>query len=94
MVPTAVLLLLQVPPVTELESGMHEPTHTAVPPLIAPGAGVMVNDLVTVQPLPVEYVSVAGPFETPHTRPLQVHAIEILELVVLQAPPVAASVKV
>ena len=52
MVATAVLLLVQVPPGTELVTTVEEPTHTAVLPDIALGDKNTVTTLVLLQPAP------------------------------------------
>jgi hypothetical protein len=50
MVATLVVLLLHVPPGTELERVTQEPTQTAPGPTIAPGELLMVTFAVTWQP--------------------------------------------
>jgi hypothetical protein len=47
-VPTAVLLLLHVPPDVALDKAVVCPTHIDVPPVMAPGGVLMVNVVVAV----------------------------------------------
>ncbi len=47
-VPTAVLLLLHVPPAVAFDKAVVCPTHIDVPPVIAPGGVLMVNVFVAV----------------------------------------------
>ena len=47
----AVLLLVHVPPLTELVNVVERPTHTAVAPPIAAGEGLMVTGVETKQPV-------------------------------------------
>ena len=93
-VPTAVLLLLQVPaPVASL-SVIAEPWQTTVVPEIADGVAITVTAVVAVQP-PLLYVIedvpvVAPPVTTPEDEPIV--AIPVLPLV--HVPPVVASLSV
>lgn len=50
-VATAVLLLLQLPPVIEFTSVIVAPLHTVVGPVIGPGARFTVTTAVTKQPV-------------------------------------------
>ena len=47
IVPTATLLLLQVPPVTELLKEVEEPAQTLAVPVIVAGEGLIVSIVVT-----------------------------------------------
>ena len=52
IVATAVLLLLQVPPVVSSAREAVAPTHTVELPVIADGTGLTVNAMVAIQPAP------------------------------------------
>jgi hypothetical protein len=52
IVATAVLPLVHVPPVVALASVVVSPTHTAVPPVIAAGSGLIVTIFEIMQPVP------------------------------------------
>lgn len=51
IVPTAILLLLQLPPVIPSINVIVLPEHTVVGPVIGPGAGFTVTVVVTKQPV-------------------------------------------
>jgi hypothetical protein len=86
-----VLLLLQDPPVEVVASVFVWPTQRPMVPVIVAGATFMVIGLVTVQPVPREWVIVTVPEITPLTmadvEPMP--AIDVLLLV--HTPPVMAS---
>ena len=52
-VPTAVLLLLHVPPAVPSVNVVVKPTHTVIVPVITPGNGFTVTTAVMIQPVPI-----------------------------------------
>lgn len=94
--PTAaipVLLLLHVPPDVASVSVVAVPAHMLAAPLIGEGEGKTVIDLVTVHPVPSEYVMRVVPVATPVTTPLREPTLTCAELQ-LHQPPGIASVRV
>ena len=72
-VPTAamaVLLLLQLPPPDTSDKVVARPTHTSVLPLTPTDVAVTVTTVVSIHPVPSEYVIVVVPAEMPVTTPL------------------------
>ena len=71
MVPTAVLLLLQValPPLTQV-SADEEAAQTPKLPLMAGGLLAIFTDFVTKHPLPVTYVIITAPAVIPRSTPV------------------------
>lgn len=96
MVPTAVLLLLHVPPVLASESVVVEPTQTVDAPAMGSGSGLTVITLVVVatpQPLVTVYTIVSTPAVTPVTIP-EASTVATRVLVLLHTPPVTEPVTV
>ena len=104
MVPVALtvavvgLLLLQVPPLVASVRVLEEPGHTTVEPLMLPAVGVPVTVIVAVavavpQLLLTLYVIVAVPVAIPVTVPVAL-IDAMAALLLLQVPPVVASVRV
>lgn len=86
-VPTAALLLVQVPPgVVEL-STVVKPVHTVLLPVIAAGRGLTVTTAVRVQPLVPKQVIVAVPVATPVTTPDEEPIVATVVLLLLQVAP-------
>lgn len=93
-VATAVLLLLQVPPVVEFVRVVVAPSHTVKEPLMADGSGFTTNVVVLVHPALMWYVIVAVPAVTPVTSPVPVLTVAIAVLLLLHVPPDVACDKV
>ncbi len=91
MVPTAVLLLLQValPPMTQV-SAEDEEAHTARFPLIAGGLFATLTDLVTKHPFPVTYVITTAPAVIPLNTPVEPSMLPTAGLLLLHVPPLTA----
>ena len=70
MVPTAGVLLLQVPPAVLLPSVVVWPAHTSGIPLIVPGTALTVITIVFWQPVAGVLVIVAVPLLSPVTSPV------------------------
>ena len=70
MVPTAGVLLLQVPPAVLLPSVVVWPAHTSGIPLIVPGTALIVITIVFWQPVAGVLVIVAVPLLSPVTSPV------------------------
>ena len=94
IVAIAVLLLLHVPPVVASASDADIPTQTDDGPVIPAGSGFTVAGMVVVQPVPSEYVIVTVPVMTPASKPVAEPMVAMVVLLLLQAPPVDASLSV
>lgn len=98
IVPTAVVPLLQVPPVTASVSDTLAPAHTCVVPVIVPAAGNEFTEMIAVaytvpQPFVTPYEIVAVPNATPVTIPVDpTEAVDGAPLV--HVPPLTAFVSV
>jgi len=88
-----VLLLLHVPPAVASVRVELAPTHACRVPPIAAGIGSTVNVAKALQPSEEVYVIVTVPAETPVTVP-PVLTVAVAELLLLQLPPVVASLSV
>src|SRR5947207_1816232 len=88
----AVLLLLQVPPLTPSVSSMLSFWHTTDGPRMAVGVGLTVTVVVTKQ-MPMAYVMVAVPTDTPQVIPVA-PTVATAVLLLLQVPPPTASPRV
>ena len=86
-------LLLQVPEGVTHESVVVPPTQRLPVPVMGSGEAITVIVLVTVQPVPNEYVIVVLPGATPSTTPLREPTVATPELL-LQTPPGTPSVRV
>jgi hypothetical protein len=86
-VPTAVLELLQVPPVAAIARVVVVPVHTVALPVIGAGAALTVSTRVTLQPVGNSYTMVTIPDATPVTTPEDEPTIAIEVLLLLHAPP-------
>jgi len=84
-------LMVHVPPVAASDSVVVAPTHTPVAPVIG-DMGLTLNVLVTWHP-PIAYVTKPVPPLIPVTTPVDVPMV-IVVAVLLQIPPVTASVSV
>ena len=95
MVPTAVLLLLQValPPLTQV-SADEEAAHTPRLPLMAGGLLAIFTDFVTKHPLPVTYVIITAPAVIPRSTPVDPLMLPTAGLLLDHVPPVTACVYV
>lgn len=82
-----VVLLLQVPPLVVVLNIVDEPAQTAAVPVIAAGDGITVIPVVTMQPVPSEYVIVTVPAATPVTSPLVLFTVARAALLLLHSPP-------
>ena len=92
-VATKALLLVHVPPVTELCNVVVPPTHVVVMPVIgATGLTVMVS--VAEQPAPEVYFMTDVPASIPETTPVVVPIVATVVLLLLHVPPVMASLSV
>ena len=91
---TVCALLLHVPPVEASVKLTEEPTHTVAVPVMPAGTGSTVTVVVAVQPKGNEYVIVAVPSATEETTPLDDPTVAIVISLLLQVPPVAASLNV
>ena len=88
------LLLVHVPPPAS-DKVNEPPTHVELPPVIAPGSGLTITDVVILHPvLPKVYVIVGVPAETPVTMPVPMPIVAWEVLLLVQRPPVTASVRV
>ena len=89
------LPILHTPPVTPSLSRVVAPVHTTVVPVIVPGdEAATVSSAVASVPQPVEYVIVAFPELLPETIPLAGPIVATELLLLLQVPPVTASLNV
>ena len=88
-----ILLLDHVPPVTAFESVIFAKAHTEEEPEIIPGIGLIVIDIVILQPVEAVYVMITVPAFTPVTTPDKL-PILAFELLALHVPPVVKSPKV
>jgi hypothetical protein len=86
------LTLVHVPPVVASANVEEAPIHIFIPPDIAAGAALTLIILVTVHPVPSEYVIVAVPGLTPLTTPLSDPTFATAVLSLLHTPPPTASV--
>jgi hypothetical protein len=86
MVATAGVLLLQVPPGSELDKVVVEPRQAINIPVIAPGVGVTVTTATVLQPATV-YSIEAVPGATPVTMPVDDPTVATVGAVLLQVPP-------
>ena len=86
-------LLLHVPPVEPSAKVVVEPIHVLSVPVMG-SIGLIVTLVVTKQPAAMVYVIVAVPPPTPVTRPEVISAVAFEVLLLLQVPPVIASVSV
>jgi hypothetical protein len=86
--------LLHVPPAVASVRLIHEPIHTAVPPLMAAGLAYTVTVLIARQALPVliVYVILEVPAATPYTVPLPEATVATAVLELLHEPPAVPSV--
>lgn len=91
---TTGLLLLHVPPVTELLKVADELAHSAEVPDITDDDGLTVTIFIAVQPDPREYVIVTVPAEMPEIMPDVIPAVAIAVLLLVQEPPMVASLRV
>jgi len=94
IVATALLLLLQLPPVVALLSVVVRPSQTLIVPVIEASGGSTVNVNVVIQPVAKVYVMVVVPTRTPVTMPLLVPMVATEMSLLLQEPPVVASLSV
>lgn len=92
IVATAVLLLLHAPKAVRSLRLVEEPTHWVEVPVIGAGEDVIDSPSVAIQPVGNAYVIVAVPAATPVTIP-EVPTVAIDVLLLLQVPPVVASVR-
>ena len=94
---TAVLLLTHVPPEETSDKGIVVPEQTTFGPVIADGSGFTVMTAVAMQPVDRVYVDIhvlgiptMPPVAIPEDEPI----VAIAVLLLLQAPPVGASLNV
>jgi hypothetical protein len=93
-VASAVFPLVHDPPTDTSLKVVVSPAHTLLLPVIPGGSGFTVIGVVTSQPTPSEYVIVAVPTFTPLTTPVPEPTLAITTLLLLQVPPVSASLSV
>ena len=86
MVPTAAVLLLQVPPAVLLPSVVVWPAHTSGIPLIVPGTALTVIVVVFWQPVDGVFVIIAVPLVNPVTSPV-VGFTDTVGSALAQVPP-------
>ena len=86
IVATAGVLLLQVPPGSELAKVVVDPRQAINIPVIAPGVGVTVTTATVLQPATV-YNMDAVPGDTPVTMPVDDPTVATAGAVLLQVPP-------
>ena len=84
---TPLPVVLQAPPATVSASMVVVPTHTLNVPVIVAGAVFIVIILVTMHPVPREYVITLVPVPTPFTRPLREPTVAAKVLLLLHVPP-------
>ena len=94
IVATDGLLMLQLPPLSELVNSVVLPTHTFGIPPIADGSGFTVSLKLAMQPRAVVYFMVAIPAETPDTSPDEGSTVATEGAVLLHEPPGVASFNV
>lgn len=87
------LLLLQTPPVVEVENEDDVPTHKLVAPVIAAGAAFTEIVLLTV-PQDVVYCMVTTPAPIPVTTPVAGSTVALVGAVLVHVPPAALLVSV
>ena len=87
------LVLLHVPPDTELVKVTDEPAHTAPGPPNVPGNGLTVTIALTVQPVEAVYTIVVVPAATPVTIPVPAPTDPVVGALLLHIPNDVASVK-
>ena len=86
-------LLLHTPPAVISPNPVDDPAHTLSIPLMAAGDACTVTVLVTVQPVPNEYViRVVAPGSIPVTIPLDEPMVAAVTVPLLHAPPPTGSV--
>jgi hypothetical protein len=94
IVPTAVLLLLQVPPAMELASVRVSPAHIAPPPVMA-ALEFTVTVALALQPDgEMVYVIIEVPLDTPDTTPVPETTVAAAVVPLVHAPPAGALVSV
>src|SRR5438445_22670 len=93
IVATAMLPLLQVPPVEASDNVVIAPVHTVSVPDIAAGNGLTVMVVVIWQLVPKEYVIVGEPDEIAVTKPAP-DIVASAVLLLLQVPPLGAELNV
>ena len=86
MVPTATVLLLQVPPAVLLPNVVVCPWHTSGIPLMLPGTALMVITMVFIQPVGGVLVIIAVPLPRPVTLPV-VGLTDTVASALVQVPP-------
>lgn len=86
-VASAGLLLLHVPPLVKSLNGVVAPTQTTLAPPIAAGVWLTVNGVVAVQPVPIVYVIVSVPADTPDTTPELGPIVAMVISLLVQEPP-------
>ena len=84
--------LLQEPPVVASVSNVVKPAQTLAVPVIEAGKGLTVTLVVVIQPVGKVYEMVTVPADTPVTTPVPEPTVALLVLLLLQVPPVVASV--
>ena len=92
-VATDVLPLLHVPPAVRSVRLVVIPIHTNAVPGIADGSAPTVNEVVTLQPAPSEYVMFVVPGDIPETRPVPDPTRATTVLLLVQVPPADALLK-
>ena len=90
----SIRLLVQVPPGVRSVSAVVEPTHTPSVPVIAGSDDVTVITTERVQPDGEVYITVEVPEATPLTTPVDDPTVATEVVLLLQVPPVVASVSV
>ena len=86
-VPSAVLLLLHVPPGVPSLNVVERPVQTAVTPDIGAGVGLTVTGAITKQPVGTVYVMLGMPVATPVTTPVPEPTVAKAGLLLLHTPP-------
>lgn len=94
IVATEVLVLVHVPPGSELYRVDVNPSHTVVLPVIADGSGCTVTAIVAKHPAGVVNLIVAMPAVIPVMIPVVAPAVAIVGLMLLHTPGVVASLSV
>jgi hypothetical protein len=92
-VPTAVLLLLHVPPLTPSVSAAVVSAHRLNGPTIAPGDGSTVTVAVLLQPPDTMYVIIVLPDDTPVSTPVDNPIVPTAVLLLPHVPPDVTSVR-
>jgi hypothetical protein len=88
------LLLLQLPPGVRSFKLVVAPVHTLRVPVIPDGNGFMVTDALAAQPVPSVYTIVVVPAPTPVTIPEEVPTVAVPGRLLVQVPPVVASLRI